>query len=458
MDRVDDRIREATVAAGCPRGMSRSRGIIARFGLGLMGLVLGLLLVEGALRLVQPIPSEQLLPLTFHERRLRRLVKGEAYVTYDQTLGWVTTPGIRQRIGNHLYRHNDDGLRAEREYALAPPSGVRRIAAFGDSFTYCHEVNFQYCWTEQVGEAWPVTEVLNFGVPGYGPDQAWLRYQREGQTYAPCAVTIGYMVENINRVVNRYRPSLVPITDLLATKPRFILDGDALALLPNPASSPDLLADRHWVEQAASAHDRWYFPNAFVESPLDVFELGRVVRTATYRYQHGDPDVDRMRQAYHHEDEAFQIVGRVLIGFARQVERDGSTPVVVFFSQASEISSALDGHRPVHEPLLQWLARENVPTIDVTPDLVAEAGRSELSAIVEHHYTPLGNRVVAQALARQLPDQISGTCGGEKSSIQSPTPSHHGSPYVPVRSDVSPVDERRVSGRMVIDQPGDSAE
>ena len=46
-----------------------------------------------------------------------------------------------------------------------------------------------------------------------------------------CAVTIGYMVENINRVVNRYRPALVPFADVLATKPRFIVESGRLTLL-----------------------------------------------------------------------------------------------------------------------------------------------------------------------------------------------------------------------------------
>src|SRR5215210_752304 len=154
--------------------MHRGR-VVRRLILVLAGVVVSLILVEGALRLVHPIPSEQLLPLTFHERRLRRFVNGEAYVTYDQTLGWVTAPGIRQRVGDNLYRHNEQGLRAEREYSPVPPAGVRRIAAFGDSYTYCHEVNFGDCWTEQLARAWPGTEVLSFGVPGYGPDQAWLR-------------------------------------------------------------------------------------------------------------------------------------------------------------------------------------------------------------------------------------------------------------------------------------------
>src|SRR5262249_18658903 len=158
-------------------------------------------------------------------------------------------------------------------------------------------------------KSWPQTEVLNFGVPGYGPDQAWLRYQREGPTYAPCAVTIGYMLEDINRVVNRYRPALFPITDLLTTKPRFVVKDDQLTLMPNPATSPAQLADLEWVERTTRDADRWYFPGLFVPTPLDQLQLGRVARTVAYHYQRSDPDINRMRQSHRPGDEAFEVTG-----------------------------------------------------------------------------------------------------------------------------------------------------
>ena len=56
-----------------------------------------------------------------------------------------------------------------------------RLAVFGDSFTHCDEITYQNCWTSRLESLWPNTEVLNFGVPGFGPDQAWLRYQRDGR-------------------------------------------------------------------------------------------------------------------------------------------------------------------------------------------------------------------------------------------------------------------------------------
>lgn len=52
-----------------------------------------------------------------------------------------------------------------------------RIAIVGDSFTFKLEVPYEKTWGHQfeiaLGPGW---QVLNFGVDGYGLDQAFLRY------------------------------------------------------------------------------------------------------------------------------------------------------------------------------------------------------------------------------------------------------------------------------------------
>lgn len=104
---------------------------------------------------------------------------------FDADLGWVTTPGAERVADNARYRHNEDGLRADTTYPRTPGTGIRRITAYGDSFTYCDEVDQRLCWTQRLEDLLPETEVLNFGVVGYSPDQAWLRYQREGGPGVP---------------------------------------------------------------------------------------------------------------------------------------------------------------------------------------------------------------------------------------------------------------------------------
>src|SRR5262245_19507134 len=212
--------------------------------------------------------SDQLLPLGYDTRAIDALAGGQAYVLFDRELGGVATPGVDWLHDGVRYQNNADGLRGDRTYSAMPAVGTRRISAYGDSFTYCEQVEFQDCWTRGLEQELPNTEVLNFGVPGFGPDQAWLRYQRSGEAWHSCVVLIGHMVENVNRVVNRFRPFIWYGAGPPGAKPRFLLEGDQLVLLPNPVGQPDQLKDPVWVETNLGPHDAWYFPGEFVRNPM----------------------------------------------------------------------------------------------------------------------------------------------------------------------------------------------
>ena len=391
----------------------------ARAALALLGLVVPLLLAEIGLRVAPPIQSRDLLPLTYNRDAIRQLAAGTSYLRFDPVLGWVNAPAVAlPDAGGAIYQTNGAAIRAEREYSIEPPPGVRRLAAFGDSFTHCDEVSNADCWTAVLERAWEGSEVLNFGVPGYGPDQAWLRYRREGRPYQPCGVLVGYMIENVNRVVNRFRPFYAPESGIALSKPRFILQGNDLRLLPNPAVTPELLDDARWVEANLGPNDAWYFPGMFVANPLDVSQVVRVARSAAYRRtreaeDNKSEDYNPLSRKYREDQEGFQVAGRVLIEFAREVRQDGATPVVVVFSGRRDVVTARRGGDKVYQLLLDWLAREGIPTFDAVDRLAREANRSGVDTLIARggHYNKAGNQVAGSALARQLQELTAPTCG-----------------------------------------------
>jgi hypothetical protein len=261
----------------------RSRSLRAGLLVAAITVLLGLGLAEAAVRRVQPVPESELLPFPFHHVEIARIANRESYLRFDPELGWSQEPGARGVDDGIVFQANEAGFRADREYALEPTPGVRRLAAFGDSFTHCDEVSVQDCWTTRLEAAWDRSEVLNFGIPASAPDQGWLRYRRDGKPYRACAVLVGFQVENVNRVVNRYRPFYAPQSGVALSKPRFVLEGDGLRLLPNPVSGPGQLDDPAWVERELGPNDFWYFPGMFAPSPLDNLMLARLTRSAIYR-------------------------------------------------------------------------------------------------------------------------------------------------------------------------------
>lgn len=403
-----------TAGEAHPRRAERPRSVRRVWGRGLslilFGLLLGVLLSELLLRIVRPVPADELLPLKYKQDRLRLLSEGATYVQFDSELGWVSTPNTTRRGTPITYQNNRAGLRATREYAVDPPAGTRRLAAFGESFTYCQESNLADCWTDQLEHLLPRTEVLNYGVPGYGPDQALLRYEREGQAYRPCAVLIGFMDENVNRTVSRFFPFYQPETGLVAGKPRFVIRGGGLDLLPNPVTDPRQLQDPRWVEAVFGPDDAWYYPHLFTPAPLDSLKLYQVSRSALYRSGRADASIQRMLASYRDRDEAFQLSELILARFITEVRANGATPIVLLFSPSSELDAALHGRQFAHAPLVDWLRGIGVSIIDLGPSLVAAAQSEGLDTIAQFHYRPRGNAVVSRTLAGALPELMAPTC------------------------------------------------
>ena len=150
--------------------------------------------------------------------------------TSDGISGTLATTGPDDKAREAI---NSIGSRADREYAETPPAGVLRLACFGDSFTHGSEVSTEDTWAYQLEQRDSRLEVLNFGVGGYGTDQALLRFRHAGLRGAQVAL-IGLMPENIGRNVNRYRPLWYPATQGCVAKPRFVMTDRGLESVPSP--------------------------------------------------------------------------------------------------------------------------------------------------------------------------------------------------------------------------------
>lgn len=120
---------------------------------------------------------------------------------YDSELGWQFIPG---RTGVYISKHefkttisiNTAGMR-DKEYALAKSPGRKRIVVLGDSFTSSCGVEHAEAFTEIMEEKLlKNTEVLNFGVNGYGPAQELLLLQKQAMQYRPDLVVMVIFVGN----------------------------------------------------------------------------------------------------------------------------------------------------------------------------------------------------------------------------------------------------------------------
>ena len=111
-----------------------------------------------------------------------------------------------RRSGNGLHMSSAEGLRSATTGAvLAGATNKKRIAIWGDSMAFAQGVRFEDSWGYLLQKALGTDiEVLNFGVPGYGVDQAYLKFKTEVLTWQPDAVVLGFPEHNLFRTMTVY--------------------------------------------------------------------------------------------------------------------------------------------------------------------------------------------------------------------------------------------------------------
>jgi len=125
------------------------------------------------------------------------------HTEYDPLLGWINRPGIC--ISNFYGEGRDLSINAQRFRAhdgLDPltTSATARLIVSGDSFTLGYGVDDQDTWVARWDQMEPGLEIVNMGQGGYGLDQAYLWYRRDGYQLPHQLHILAFITENYNRM------------------------------------------------------------------------------------------------------------------------------------------------------------------------------------------------------------------------------------------------------------------
>ncbi len=150
---------------------------------------------------------------------------------FDEELGWIRKPNTSHdedgKEGIVKWTTNSVGARTNPKLDLQKPF----ISCYGDSFTFCRQVNDDETWEHFLSKSLN-QNVVNFGVVHHGIDQSILRMKREFPKNRTKIVILGVVPDTISRILSCWK-HYYEYGNTFAFKPRFDLQKGELILLKN---------------------------------------------------------------------------------------------------------------------------------------------------------------------------------------------------------------------------------
>jgi hypothetical protein len=188
----------------------------------------------------------------FSKLKNARITAESIYTEYDSELGWISKKNqkIKNMYGKNIYLiTNSERFRNRNEISPVKPAGKKRWIYMGDSFTFGYGVDNDHTYCSYVSKIEPQIEYVNMGQGGYGCDQMYLWYLRDGIKLEHDVMIFSFITDDFNRMVsdmffNYPKPYLsitnnqlevknVPVPErsyLMRNFPRFMEVNDQLGL------------------------------------------------------------------------------------------------------------------------------------------------------------------------------------------------------------------------------------
>jgi GDSL-like lipase/acylhydrolase family protein len=326
-----------------------------------------------------------------------------SYTTYlaerDTLLGWPA-PGTRG--------HGEiDASGSRRVPAFPDPASRNCVAIFGDSFTWGEEVSPEDAYGNVLARSLGC-RVANFGVGGYGTDQALLRYEQ----LQPEArvIVLGFFSDDIVRNVNQDRAFLD--NTRLGLKPRFLVKNGLLELVPLPTMTENQYA--HIGASAATLLPYDFFrpggPSGLVSLHFP-FSISGVRALWHYRVRAALRHEASYAEFYRPENSsgALEVTVAILRQFVATAKGRGQVPLVLLIPDVKDLESLRAHGTLPYQPLIDSLTANGVPFVSAAQSLNGYLGAKPPCALYFRcrgsHFRPDGYRELAKVVERAIQER-----------------------------------------------------
>lgn len=291
---------------------------------------------------------------------------------YDEDLGWTSIPNSYSAhyYGPGKFVHtNAQGFRNEADTAPVAAAGKVRVVCSGDSFTYGLGVANDRTWCHRLSELDSRFETVNLGQPGYGVDQAYLRYRKDGHGLNHAVHIFAFVSGNFNRIATAQQRNF--------GKPVLELNGDELD-----------------VGNVPVPRFRWTISRAAERGDFRSIDFARRVLSRLSSETFEMPDANRIKP----------IAARVFESIQEQDFENGITSVFVFLPTRKDI----DKDRAWRTWVTSTMYERSLPFVDLTTSLRSIPPAESASFFIADglqgagHYNEAGNGWAARELYGRL--------------------------------------------------------
>jgi carbamoyltransferase len=310
-------------------------------------------------------------------------------------IGYTFIPNLKTRIdhegGGFLVRTNGHGFRCEHEFTKSREPGKFRALLFGDSFTAGDGVSNKNRYGDLLEKMTPGLEVYNFALPGTATDQHYLVWREIAKEFEHDLVIIAVQVENIRRVVSRYRLAVMASgNDMLLPKPYFEIDGGELQLKGVPVPERPISVD----DLPESERDHVDTGGRLLWLRKLVNKMGGPVKEILQKVSAYQP-LPEYDDANGHE---WLLMKTILKAWARELPKPGIVMPIPLYHYVEETAPP-DAYRARFAEVADW---PGVTLHDPLPDYYAlpKQERRDLRFETDIHPTPAHHSLLASSLGK----------------------------------------------------------
>jgi hypothetical protein len=314
----------------------------------------------------------------------------------DPQLGWPSPASFGQG------EYDASGSRVVPAF---PDTTMASCAAlFGDSFTWGDEVAAEHAYGNVLARLLGC-RVANYGVPGYGTDQAFLRYEKVGGD-APIVI-LGHFSENIIRNVNQERGFLT--NQVLGLKPRFVLRDRQPVLVP----LPQLTLEQYGAlrERASELVPNDYFApggSAGIRTVSFPYAVSVIGALGHYRIRAAIEGRPSYAQFYDpgHASQALQVTEAIVTRFAARVQMREQKFMVLLLPSPKDLELLRNKGIAPYAELARRLEGAGVVVVDIGEQLLIALGARDPCELYTRcgagHFIPSANAKLAQIVFENI--------------------------------------------------------